>query len=135
MAYPTLALHLLISAPGDVPLEDMAVIRKTISQWNLNLGRHVGLTVLPVSWTEHAVAEFGERPQEILNHQIVEGADLAVALFQDLPSTGRSSVISTTSSAERRRNSSSRSSPRKTRNRRGQTLLRASGRVPRCARA
>lgn len=83
MAYPTLALHLLISAPGDVPLEDMAVIRKTISQWNLNLGRHVGLTVLPVSWTEHAVAEFGERPQAILNHQIVEEADLAVALFQD----------------------------------------------------
>ncbi|WP_026373493.1 hypothetical protein [Agrococcus lahaulensis] len=83
MAYPTLALHLLISAPGDVPLEDMAVMRKTISQWNLNLGRHVGLTVLPVSWTEHAVAEFGERPQEILNHQIVGEADLAVALFHD----------------------------------------------------
>lgn len=83
MAYPTLALHLLISAPGDVPQEDMAAIRKTISQWNLNFGRVVGLTVLPVSWTEHAVAEFGERPQEILNHQIVEEADLAVALFQD----------------------------------------------------
>ncbi|TWT23061.1 hypothetical protein FRX94_09995 [Corynebacterium canis] len=61
----------------------MAVIRKTISQWNLNLGRHVGLTVLPASWTEHAVSEFGERPQAILNHQIVEEADLAVALFQD----------------------------------------------------
>lgn len=30
MAYPTLALHLLISAPGDVALEDMAVIRKTV---------------------------------------------------------------------------------------------------------
>ena len=83
MAYPTLALHLLISAPGDVPLEDMAVIRKTISQWNLNLGRLVGLTVLPVSWTEHAVAEFGERPQAVLNHQIVAEADLAVALFYD----------------------------------------------------
>lgn len=83
MAYPTLALHLLISAPGDVPLEDMAAMRKTISQWNLNLGRHVGLTVLPVSWTEHAVAEFGERPQAILNHQIVQEADLAVALFHD----------------------------------------------------
>lgn len=36
-----------------------------------------------MSWTEHAVAEFGERPQEIPNHQIVEEADLAVALFQD----------------------------------------------------
>lgn len=83
MAYPTLALHLLISAPGDVPVQDMATIRKTISQWNLNLGRVVGLTVLPVSWTEHAVAEFGDRPQAILNDQIVEEADFAVALFYD----------------------------------------------------
>ena len=83
MAYPTLALHLLISAPGDVPVEDMAVVRKTISQWNLTFGRTVGLTVLPISWTEHAVAEFGERPQAILNDQIVDEADMAVALFQD----------------------------------------------------
>jgi len=83
MAYSTLALHLLISAPGDVPFDEMATVRKTISQWNLNLGRVVGLTVLPVSWTEHAVAEFGERPQAILNHQIVEEADLAIALFYD----------------------------------------------------
>lgn len=83
MAYPTLALHLLISAPGDVPIQDMAAIRKTISQWNLNFGRVVGLTVLPVSWSEHAVAEFGERPQAILNDQVVEEADLAVALFYD----------------------------------------------------
>ncbi|MEU4361969.1 hypothetical protein [Promicromonospora sp. NPDC023987] len=83
MAYPTLTLHLLISAPGDVPVQDLAVIRKTISQWNLTFGRIVGLTVLPVSWTEHAVAEFGERPQAILNEQIVDEADLAVALFYD----------------------------------------------------
>lgn len=83
MAYPTLALHLLVSAPSDAPTDDMALIRKTISQWNLNLGRLVGLTVLPVSWGEHAVAEFGDRPQGILNKQIVEEADLAVALFHD----------------------------------------------------
>lgn len=83
MAYNTRVLHLLISAPADVPIGDMAVIRRTISQWNLAMGRVVGLTVLPVSWTEHAVPEFGERPQAILNHQIVEEADFAVALFYD----------------------------------------------------
>ena len=83
MAYSTLALHLLVSAPGDVPPADLAIVRKTISQWNLSLGRIVGLTVLPVSWTEHAAAEFGERPQAILNNQIVEESDLAIALFFD----------------------------------------------------
>lgn len=83
MAYPSLVLHLLISAPGDIPSTDLTTLRKTVSQWNLNFGRLVGITVLPVSWTEHAVAEFGERPQAILNHQIVEESDLAVALFYD----------------------------------------------------
>lgn len=83
MAYTTLALHLLISAPSDVPRRDMEVIRRTISQWNVNFGRVVGLTVLPISWTEHAVAEFGERPQALLNEQVVDDADLAVALFCD----------------------------------------------------
>lgn len=83
MAYQSLVLHLLISAPSDIPLGDLTAIRKTISQWNLNFGRTVGITVMPVSWTEHAAAEFGERPQAILNHQIVEESDLAVALFYD----------------------------------------------------
>ncbi|OLT39000.1 hypothetical protein BJF85_07140 [Saccharomonospora sp. CUA-673] len=43
----------------------------------------MGLTALPVSWTEHAVVEFGDRPQAILNEQIVDEADLAIALFYD----------------------------------------------------
>lgn len=51
----------------------------------------------PVSWTEHAVAEFGERPQAILNGQIVEEADLAVALFRDRLGTPTGEVESDTS--------------------------------------
>ncbi|MBM6588947.1 hypothetical protein [Brevibacterium sp. RIT 803] len=83
MAYKSLVLRLLISAPSDVPEEDLSVVRKTISQWNLTFGRAIGLTVLPVSWSEHAATEFGDRPQEILNGQIVEESDLAIALFYD----------------------------------------------------
>lgn len=96
MAYKTLVLHLLISAPADVPDEDLAVIRKTISQWNLTFGRAVGLTVLPVSWSEHAATEFGERPQEIINGQIVEESDLAIALFYDRLGTPTSEAASGT---------------------------------------
>lgn len=83
VAYQTLAVQLLISAPGDIPTDDLATIDRTIRQWNFNVGQIVGVTVLPVSWTEHAAAEFGDRPQAILNHQIVEVADVAVALFRD----------------------------------------------------
>lgn len=49
MAYSTLARRLLISAPGDVPIEDLTAFRKRTSQWNILFGRVVGPTVLPVS--------------------------------------------------------------------------------------
>ena len=83
MAYKALVLNLLISAPGDIPLESLTTIRKAISQWNCNYGQQFSLNVLPISWTEHAVAEFGDRPQALLNKQIVDDADLAIALFRD----------------------------------------------------
>ena len=83
MSYQALVLRLLISAPGDIPSESITVIRKTISQWNFSHGEQLGIIVLPISWTEHAVAEFGDRPQELLNQQIVKEADVAVALFRD----------------------------------------------------
>lgn len=83
MAYHSLTILLLISAPSDIPDEDMATIKRTLSQWNLTVGRSTGLTVLPVSWTEHAASEFGERPQEIINDQLVIESDMVLALFAD----------------------------------------------------
>ena len=74
---------MLISAPGDVPAEDLRVIHATLNGWNVRYGEQMGLSVIPVSWTEHAVAEFGDRPQGLLNKQLVERADLALALFAD----------------------------------------------------
>lgn len=83
MAYQALTALMLISAPSDVPDEDMATIKKTVSQWNHAVGRASQKVVLPMSWSEHAVAEFGDRPQAILNEQLVEIADMALALFAD----------------------------------------------------
>ena len=76
-------LKLLISTPSDVLPQHLSEIRKVISQWNINSGESVGLVILPVLWTEHAVAEFGDRPQALLNTQIVKDADLGIAIFRD----------------------------------------------------
>lgn len=38
MAYPVLAVLMLISAPSDVPDEDLATVKRTVSQWNLGMG-------------------------------------------------------------------------------------------------
>ena len=96
MAYPSLAANLLISAPSDIPADDLAVIRKAVSQWNVNYGRIVGVTVIPVSWTENAVSEFGDRPQAIINRQLVDFADFAVALFADRLGTPTGNSVSGT---------------------------------------
>lgn len=83
MAYQSVTALMLVSAPSDVPDDDLATVKRTVSQWNWNTGRPTGVTVVPVSWSEHAVAEFGDRPQQVLNDQLVDDSDMAVALFAD----------------------------------------------------
>ena len=38
MAYPSLTVHLLISAPGDAPGDDRRVVREAINTWNFTSG-------------------------------------------------------------------------------------------------
>jgi len=77
---------MLISAPADVDPEDMRTGHRTVNRWNFRQGRKMApraVTVVPVSWSDHAYSEFGIRPQESLNKQLVEEADLAFAMFAD----------------------------------------------------
>jgi hypothetical protein len=86
VAYSSLTLLLLISAPGDVGDDDLSVIRQTIDRWNFREGRRfapVPVTVIPLCWAENAYSEIGLRPQESLNRQLVDKADLVVAMFAD----------------------------------------------------
>jgi hypothetical protein len=50
-------------------------------RWNVLLGEQFQHVVVPVSWSEHAAAEFGQPPQDILNRQLVDVADLGIAVF------------------------------------------------------
>jgi hypothetical protein len=96
MVYHASVLKLLISTPSDVLPQHLSEIRKVISQWNINSGESVGLVILPVLWTEHAVAEFGDRPQALLNTQIVKDADLGIAIFRDKLGTPTGAAVSGT---------------------------------------
>ncbi|MDQ4103056.1 MAG: hypothetical protein M3186_04875, partial [Actinomycetota bacterium] len=81
MAFLSTTLRALISCPGDVMPEDLAVVHQAITRWNVLWGEQVGHVVIPVSWSEHAAAEFGEPPQDILNRQLVDVVDLGIAIF------------------------------------------------------
>jgi len=81
MAFAATTLRALISCPGDVTREDLAVVHQAITRWNVLLGEQFAHVVIPVSWSEHAAAEFGEPPQDILNRQLVDVVDLGIAIF------------------------------------------------------
>jgi hypothetical protein len=81
MAFQATTLQMLISCPGDIEQEDLAAVRKAITRWNVLHGEAMEHTVIPVHWSEHASAEFGEPAQTVINRQLVDTVDVGIALF------------------------------------------------------
>lgn len=97
MAYQATTLHLLISCPGDITKEDQEIIHRSVNRWNVNYGQQFQLTILPIWWGENASGEFGEHPQDIINRQLVDGADMALAIFWARLGTRSDRAVSGTS--------------------------------------
>lgn len=81
MTYSATAHRLLLSAPSDVPGRDIAIATETVGRWNAMYGTSFGAVVVPTYWELHAVAVYGTRPQEALNSQLVDDADIVIAMF------------------------------------------------------
>jgi len=67
MSYSTTAYQLLVSAPSDLPEEDIRAAFDAVARWNVLYGRQQNATVVPTHWGHHSAAEHGTRPQESLN--------------------------------------------------------------------
>jgi hypothetical protein len=80
MARASIALSVLISSPSDVEAE-CATVRSAIYDWNSSFSRNLGITLEPVQWKTHAYPESGDRPQAIINKQIVDESDMVIAVF------------------------------------------------------
>ena len=70
----------LIASPSDVKAERLTV-QEVIQAWNSTHSADSGAVLLPVTWETHATPTLGDRPQAILNKQIVENADILVGIF------------------------------------------------------
>lgn len=73
-------LNVLISSPSDVSAERDAV-ESAIQEWNNNHHKSTGIMLHPVRWETHAFPALGDRPQGILNRQIVESAHFLIGIF------------------------------------------------------
>jgi CheY-like chemotaxis protein len=70
----------LISCPGDVSIF-VEILENAMSKFNNFYGRENNIVLRPISWTNNAFPQFGSHPQKILDKQIVDKADFAVAVF------------------------------------------------------
>jgi hypothetical protein len=80
MSYDARVVKVMIASPGDVSTERQAV-REILNEWNSIHSEDRGLVLLPIGWETHSTPAMGDRPQAIINKQILANCDLLVAMF------------------------------------------------------
>jgi hypothetical protein len=80
MPYDAKVFKIMIASPGDVALE-RNIVRDIIHEWNDIHSETRKIVLLPVAWDTHASPELGDRPQAIINKQVLEKCDLLVGVF------------------------------------------------------
>lgn len=80
MTFQAQVYQVLICSPSDVQ-EERGVIEKVIHAVNALHAFDMGSVLLPVRWETHTSPKLGDRPQAIINKQIVESCDILVAAF------------------------------------------------------
>lgn len=80
MSFVANVVKVMIASPGDVADERQA-IRDIINEWNYIYAEDRGLVLMPVGWETHSTPTMGDRPQAIINRQVLANCDLLVAVF------------------------------------------------------
>lgn len=80
MTYRANVIKVMIASPGDVATERQ-IIREVLFEWNSMHSEDKELVLLPIGWDTHSPPQMGDRPQAIINKQILKDCDLLVAAF------------------------------------------------------
>lgn len=80
MSFPATVLRVLIASPSDVP-DARDAVEDALHSWNRVHATSRNVVLLPWRWETDSVPLLGDHPQEIINAQGVDGADIVVALF------------------------------------------------------
>jgi hypothetical protein len=70
----------MIATPSDVATERQ-IIREAVHYWNAILADDRRVVLLPIGWETHAHPMMGDRPQAVINRQVLKDCDLLVAVF------------------------------------------------------
>jgi len=80
MPYKAKVIKVMIATPSDVANERQ-LIRETVHEWNYVHSEDRDLVLLPVGWESHSSPTMGDRPQAIINKQVLANCDLLIAAF------------------------------------------------------
>lgn len=80
MAFQATVCNVMIASPGDVQVE-RNIVREVVHEWNTVNAMSRNAVLLPVGWETHSTPLQGDRPQAIINWQILKDSDLLVAAF------------------------------------------------------
>lgn len=72
--------RVMIACPSDVDEERKAAI-EVIYDWNALNEEREKVVLLPVTWETHATPQMGDRPQAIINKQLLPNADILIGIF------------------------------------------------------
>ncbi|MBN4056087.1 hypothetical protein JYT20_00025 [Rhodothermus sp. AH-315-K08] len=80
MSYQAIVYNILVASPGDVEHE-RRIVREKVHKWNEIHAAPTNVVLQPIGWETHAVPEMGDRPQAIINDQLVDHCDMLVGVF------------------------------------------------------
>ena len=80
MPQKALVYRLLVASPSDC-FNERKAIPEVIHSWNATHSQSTGAILEPVLWESHATPQLGNRPQEIINQQIVDDCDFLIGVF------------------------------------------------------
>lgn len=80
MPFSATVLNVLIASPSDVPNEREA-IAQSLHEWNALHAEMTGRVLLPVMWESHSAPSMDDRPQGVINEQVVRRCDMLVGAF------------------------------------------------------
>lgn len=80
MPFDAEIFRILVASPGDVG-EERNVIPEVINEWNAVYAYSNKKALMPIKWETHSSPILGDRPQGIINDQVVKDCDLLVGLF------------------------------------------------------
>lgn len=80
MPFDAKVFRVLIASPSDVG-DERNVIPEVINEWNAVSASQSKSILMPVKWESHSAPLLGNRPQAIINEQLVNECDLLVGVF------------------------------------------------------